>query len=149
MNPYLIYLLSCLAEALGYVACHLNDKFRRKHVFILFLGVACVTCLLVAVLPNKNDDSILVSVFALIGKAMASGAFNISYSYCSAMFPAIIRNTMSLSVSGIGRIGSIISPLINLLGKTVWKPLPYIIFSSFSLIGCTMIAILPEPKGFD
>ncbi|CAF1032868.1 unnamed protein product [Brachionus calyciflorus] len=147
MNPYLIYLLSSVAEVIGYMLCHLNDKFRRKYVFISFLVLASITCLLVAVLPNEY--SILINVFALIGKAMASGAFNISYNYSSSMFPAIIRSTMSLTVSSLGRTGSIISPLINLLGKTVWKPLPYLIFSTFSFIGCLIIASLPEPNGFE
>lgn len=138
-----------MAEAIGYMACHLNEKFRRKYVYISFLFLASVMCLLVALLPNEQNGSILVTVFALIGKAMASGAFNISYNYTSAMFPAIVRNTLSLTVSCVGRGGSIISPIINLLGNTVWKPLPYLIFSSSSLVGCFLIASLPEPKGFD
>ncbi|RNA29949.1 Solute carrier family 22 member [Brachionus plicatilis] len=149
LNPYLVYILSAMAEAIGYMACHLNEIFRRKYVYIAFLFLASVMCLLVAMLPNDQNGSILVTVFALIGKTMISGAFNISYNYTSSMFPAIIRNTLSLSVSCVGRAGSIISPIINLLGNTVWKPLPYIIFSAFSLVGCFLIASLPEPKGFD
>ena len=131
------------------MACHLNEKFRKKHVYIGFLFLASLMCLLVAILSNDRNSSIFVTIFALIGKSMVSGAFNISYNYTSSMFPAIVRNTLSLSVSCVGRGGSIVSPIINLLGNTLWKPLPYLIFSFSSLVGCFLIASLPEPKGFE
>lgn len=110
-------------------------------------------CLLVALIPQGVTDSsnlkwndLLIIVFATIGKAMTSAAFNSVYIYTSFMFPVKVRNTLLLFVSSVGRIGSIISPEINLLGDIIWKPLSYIIFSASAFIGCLFVASLPDPS---
>lgn len=154
MNPYMNYFFSSGAEFVGCVFCYFNDCFKRKNVFIVFLSIATVSCLLVALIsqenliPNSetfNWRPIVIILLTSIGKAMVSAASACAYIYTSAMFPTKIRNTLFLIVSSIGKIGSIISPLINILGEMVWKPLPFIIFGSGSFIGCLFIVILPDP----
>ena len=112
-------------------------------MLIIFYGTTGVVCLIVSVIPT--DQAILMITFASFGKAMAAAAFNSSYTYTSQQFPTFVRNTFFLFVSSIGRLGSIISPQINLLQNLVWKPLPYIIFSSSSFIACLFVFILPDP----
>lgn len=137
INPYLTYLISSIAEVIGYASCHLNDIFGRKRMFILYLMSASVVCLAVALIPSSSSiqtdtltvSSILKIFFASTGKAMASGAFNSCYIYNSLSYPTIIRSTAVLFSSNVGSIGSFISPQINLLGTLLWKPLPYFIFS--------------------
>jgi MFS family permease len=98
VNSYLMYLLSCLAEAIGYLSCHLNDKFGRKKMLMFFLVSASVVCLIVAMLPyssasepsSLNLIGILKISFASIGKAMASAAFNSAYVYNSLLYPTSV-----------------------------------------------------------
>ena len=154
-DPYLMYFLSSVAEIFGYICCHLNDKFSRKKVLIGFLGSASLMCLTVAVIPQNNDNktiswnSILIIIFASIGKAMASAAFNSGYVFTSKQYPTNVRNTLVSLVSSIGRVGSLISPQINLLRVLVWDALPYLIFSFTSLIACLFTLFLPDTSSLN
>jgi len=152
-----MYFFSSLAETIGYASCHLNDAFSRKKVLIGFLGSASLMCLIVALIPidssimfnifnlNISLNSILIILFASIGKAMASAAFNSGYVFTSKSYPTSVRNTLVSLVSSIGRVGSIISPQINLLRTLVWAPLPYFIFSGSSLLACLFTIFVPDP----
>lgn len=150
-----MYFLSSVAEIFGYICCHLNDKFSRKKVLIGFLGSASLMCLTVAVIPQNNDNktiswnSILIIIFASIGKAMASAAFNSGYVFTSKQYPTNVRNTLVSLVSSIGRVGSLISPQINLLRVLVWDALPYLIFSFTSLIACLFTLFLPDTSSLN
>ena len=138
------FTLSSIAELLGYACCHLNDKFNRKILFTVFIGLTSVFCLIVIFIPADQD--VLIILTASIGRSMASAAYNSSYVYTSQLFPTSVRNTFFLFISSFGRIGSIISPQINLLQTLIWKPLPYIIFSSSSFIACLFVLLLPDPN---
>jgi hypothetical protein len=155
-----MYFFSSLAEIIGYASCHLNDYFSRKNVLIGFLGSASLMCLIVALIPTNSSiifnifnlnislNSILIILFASIGKAMASAAFNSGYVFTSKLYPTSVRNTLVSLVSSIGRVGSLISPQINLLRKIVWAPLPYFIFSGSSLLACLFTIFLPDPSSY-
>ena len=141
--------LSSFSETIGYLFCYLNNKFSRKKVLIGFLASASIMCLSVVLipLPNSSDigwNSILIILFASIGKAMASAAFNSAYMFTSQSYPTSVRNTLVSIVSCSSRIGSLISPQINMLRSLVWGPLPYLIFSGASLIACVFTFFLPD-----
>jgi OCT family organic cation transporter-like MFS transporter 4/5 len=150
-----MFILSSIAEIFGYMACHMNDKFGRKRMFIIFLALSSVVCLAVAIVPisldNSNErgfltwNSILILIMASFGKATVSAAYSSLFIYTCQLFPTKTRNTLLLFVSSIGRIGSIISPLINHLGALLWERMPYFIFSSGSFIACTFVFILTDP----
>lgn len=134
----------------------MNDKFGRKRMFIIFLALSSVVCLAVAIVPspieNKNNsnmflswNSIIVLIMASFGKATVSAAYSSLFIYTCQLFPTKTRNTLLLFVSSIGRIGSIISPLINHLGSLIWERLPYFIFSSGSFLACIFVFILSDP----
>ena len=112
-----------------------------------FFALASVSCMCAAFIPNSL--AVLKIIFALTGKTMASALTNSLYVYTNQMYPTNVRNTFVLLVSSLGRVGSIVSPQINLLQNLVWKPLPYIIFSSSSLLGCLFIFLLPEPSSLN
>ena len=150
-NPYIMYFVSCIAELIGYSICFLNDKFSRKKVMIAFLMMAALVCLIVTAVPNELEHqitwrSILIISFASIGKAMASAAFNSGYVYTFKMFPTGVRSTLFTLCSSIGKLGSIISPQINLLRNLVWEPMPYLIFSASAFIGSIFLCVLPDPS---
>ena len=115
-NPYVVYLFSSLAETVGYMACHLNDRFSRKRVFFTFIAMASLMCLSVALIPVDKDvkvasvfptkwNTILIMVFALFGKTMASASYNSAYMFTVQTFPTELRTTFLLFISGMGKIG--------------------------------------------
>ena len=161
-NPYLIFLISAIAELIGYSCCNFNDKIGRKRGFMLFLFLSSALCLLVALISSiqtplllsatlpSNETSmtsmqILKIVFALIGKAMVSAAFNSCYVYNSMLYPSKVRSSALLFTSNLGAVGSYISPQINLL-KSVWEPLPYFVFGSSSFLSAVFVFIMPDPE---
>ena len=119
-DPYLVFLISAFAEAIGYSCCYLNDKIGRKRGFILFLLLSSVLCLLVALISsggqivsseNKKELSIMQFIkvaFALIGKAMVSAAFNCCYIYNSMLYPSSVRASALLFTINLGAVGSYI-----------------------------------------
>ena len=151
LNPYLIFLISTLSEAIGYACCSLNDQIGRKRGFVFFLISSSICCWLVAFLPRYNFTSnYLFNIeyfriaLALVGKAMACAAFNSCYIYNSMLYPPAVRSSVLLLTSNFGFIGSYISPHINLLNRW-WEPLPYFIFGSSTLLSAIFICILPNP----
>ena len=142
-----MFFFSGLCEMFGYFLCHFNDKFGRKTIFAIFLAFAGVMCLAVAVLPRSEANVFKVAMFTCtgLGKAMVSGAFNCAYVYTSQMYPTHMRSTLLIFVGCLGKIGALISPQINLLRILVWKPLPYLIFSSASLAASFVVFIIPDP----
>ncbi len=140
------YALSSLAEIVGYSLCFLNDKYGRKRMLLVFLSLSSLVCLIVAFIPVGSNTAWIILVCALIGKASASAAFNACYVYTSYFFPTRIQNTMLLFVCSMGRLGSIVSPQINLLGQLVWSQLPYLVFGIGSLFGNVFIILLPSTE---
>lgn len=74
---------------------------------------------------------------------MASAAFNLIYLYASQFFPIGVRNTIVSYVTCAGRVGSILSPQINLL-KSINRSLPYIIFSGNAFLSCFLVFFMPD-----
>lgn len=113
--------LSSVSESIGDMCCYINDKYSRKKVLIGFLAAASVMCLSVVLIPldrqsiGINVNSVLVILFASAGKAMASAAFNSVYVFTSQVYPTHVRNTMVSVVSCSSRLGSFMSPSINML----------------------------------
>lgn len=158
-SPYLMYLLSSIAEIVGYVFCYLNDVFGRKKTIIGFFFTTTFMYALMAILSeSKFGDhtsiplgghyftlkNIVLMCLSLIGKCAISGAYNISYIYTSELYPTSTRNTAVLFLTCFGSISSLISPQINMLKSLVWNPLPYIIYSICALISCLCVLKLPE-----
>lgn len=141
-----MYFLSSVSETLGYLCCYLNDKFSRKKVLIFFFALSSCFCVGVALVPSESNtlNTVLVILFASVGKAMASAAYNSAYMFTIQVYPTHVRNRLVSVVSCSSRIGSLVAPQINLLRSLVWTPLPYIILSATSLVACVCTFFLPD-----
>ena len=155
INPYVLYIFQSIAELVGYWLCLFNDKFGRRKTNMFYLLVASVMCLIVSQMPRNNDlndekkvliDAILIISLISIGKCMISSAFNTLYIYSSELYPTNVRNFALLFVACMGRLGSLLSPQINLLGEVFWKPFPFLIFSIAAFFASISVFILPETK---
>lgn len=149
IDPYLIYFLSSLFECVGYILCHVNKKFSCKISLIFYLGLSACMCLAMSLVSNPPNskvtlNALFISLFALIGKASASATYSLAMVYTSFLYPTRFRSTFVLFVVGFGKIGSIVSPQINISGALIWPPLPFVIFSSCSFLACILVFFLPS-----
>ena len=141
INPYLMFIFSCIAELLGYLICTINDRIGRKRAIMIYFILSGIICLVISFVPRNEEldnkdkviiDAVIIIILVSIGKCMASAAFNTCYVFTSEYYQTNVRNFAILFVSCIGNVGGFISPQVN-LSKDFWKPLPYLIFSSFVL----------------
>ncbi|CAF0794157.1 unnamed protein product [Brachionus calyciflorus] len=151
INPYLMYFFSSLSELLGCLLAYLSDYFKRKRTFCALTLIASVNCFLVAFIPNDESSHLTLMhsfkiFFTIVGKAFVTASSICAYVYTTAMFPTEIRGTLFLFVSSLGKIGSVVSPLINYAGELIWKPLAYILFACCSFLGCLIIGLLQDPE---
>ncbi len=147
INPYLIFIFQCVAEMIGYTLCFINDKFGRRKTLSFYFMISSLSFMAVSLFPRNQNvvfDALFVIGFTSLGKCMTSAAFNTSFVYSTELYPTYVRNFVVLFFSCIGRIGSFVSPQINLLGELVWKPLPYLVFAICSLIAGLVVLFLPE-----
>ena len=153
INPYVLYIFQSLAEIGGYWLCLLNDKFGKRRMNIIYLIASSSVCLIVSLVPRNEDlndeakvlqDAILIISLISIGKFSVSASFNTLFVYTTELYDTRVRNFALVMCSCVGRLGSLISPQINLLGNIVWKTLPYLIFSISAFIAAIFNFILPE-----
>lgn len=150
INPYLIYLFSSLSEAVGYtLVVPLNTRYGHRLSNIAYFFLAALTLLIVSlfnmnlfIINNKFYQNFLIILLTSIGKCMVSASFNTCFVYTSEKYDTFTRNFAILYYSGIGCIGSIIAPQINLSSQTVWQPLSYFIFSIFSCIAALVCVLV-------
>ena len=157
-NPYWIFFISSIAEIVGYASCKLNDVYGRKRMFMVFLTLIGVSCLVEAIfltLPasaSTNDlfSFILNILFAGLTKAAASAVFDSCYVYNSLFYTTEIRTTAVLFSANVGVVGSFLSPQVRYLGVLVWQPLTYIFyaFNAFASIGVLFLLADPSKMEF-
>jgi MFS family permease len=154
IDPYLMYLFSSIAEFCGYMLCFINNKISRRKSIVIFFTLSGIICLVISFIPRNADptnkkkviiDAAVVMILASIGKCVSSAAFNTCYLFTAEYYPTKVRSFAFMFISCIGNIGGFVSPQVN-LSKDLWKPLPFIIFSLFSLIGSTSVLLLPKIK---
>jgi MFS transporter, AAHS family, 3-hydroxyphenylpropionic acid transporter len=97
------------ALAAIYVGLHLETNLRRIGVLVVFLALPCLLGLL-ALAPGTVTTTLLL-VFLLGASVLAAQA--ILYAYAPLCYPTAIRGTGVGFAVSMGRIGSIIGPLLG------------------------------------
>ncbi|NXP79043.1 S22AD protein, partial [Ramphastos sulfuratus] len=92
------------------------------------------------------DQSVAITVLAIIGKFTATAAFSSSYVYTAELLPTIIRQTGAGLCSMSARIAGIIAPLIRLLSQ-FHQAIPMAIFGSPPVVVGLLCFLLPETRG--
>ena len=83
--------------------------------------------------PSSDGYTTAKMICAVVGKFGVAGTFGIVYVHASEMYPTPVRGVgVGLSSAG-GRIGGILAPIINGLGKTTsW--LPFVVFAALGIV---------------
>ena len=85
VDPYLMYLLSVVAEVIGYTICYLNDYFGPKKMMTGFFLITTIVYSLIAFMTVDQSSTlasessfsakaIFLMILGLIGKCMISGS---------------------------------------------------------------------------
>ena len=147
IDPYLMYFLSTFAELAGYICCYLNEWVGRKRTLSCFFIITSLVYALISYLSLMDEftaRTAVLLVLSLLGKCAISGAYNLIYIYTSELYPTSTRNTVLLLLVCFGGTSSMVAPQINMLKNLVWSPLPYMIYSCFSVFTCICIWFLPD-----
>jgi len=142
-NFYLNFLLSMVAEVPSYlIGIFVMNRYGRRITLSGGLLLSGLACLITGLVPG--DPPVIRMVFSLLGKFFISCVLATVYSYTSELFPDSSRTTVVGLCSMSGRIGAILAPELEQLGRNVSQTLPYIIFAGVDIIVGLLCLVLPE-----
>ncbi|XP_078661280.1 organic cation transporter protein-like isoform X1 [Branchiostoma floridae x Branchiostoma belcheri] len=149
-DDYLNFFISGAVEIPAYISSvYIVDTFGRPktHASYMIIGaVGCIICpfLTVPYLPEHLNP--LSITLAMIGKFGVTACFNTIFIWTAELYPTMVRNVGVGASTMFARVGGIISPYME-FSKSVWGPLPYIIFGALSFLAALAALLLPETLG--
>uniref|UniRef100_A0A8C3TIR7 Major facilitator superfamily (MFS) profile domain-containing protein n=2 Tax=Catharus TaxID=9184 RepID=A0A8C3TIR7_CATUS len=147
LDIYLTQLAFGAVEFPARISCiFLLEWFGRKKVQAGLLLVSGVLCLIITGIPE--EQAIVITVLAVIGKFTSTAAFSTSYVYAAEVFPTIVRQTGVGLCSTMARVAGILAPLIIPLDK-YHRAIPMAIFGSIPVVVALLCILLPETRGVD
>ncbi len=146
-DPYSNFAIGALMEIPGYLFVALVMDCWGRRPILVFLQVLPGLCCIGAGLMHGVDHLRIPQLFlSLIGKFGSAGCFNLVYIYTAELFPTGARNSVVGFGSMMGRVGSALSLMGDLLG-TVWPPLPMVVLGSATVLAGLLAVLLPETAG--
>ena len=146
-NTNLSFIIMCLMEIPSVIVLILlMVVWGRKPLFVFSLLIPGVSCVAAAWL----EKGVIFTIFVLIGKFCASGAFSIAYIFTAELFPISIRTTMIGACSTMASIGGILAPWVAVYlpdQGSFSEQIPLYIFGASSVFGGLMALLLPETLG--
>ncbi|NWX01335.1 S22AD protein, partial [Caloenas nicobarica] len=120
--------------------------FGRKKSQAVLLLLSGLVCLIIIGIPE--DQPMVTTVLATIGKFAASASFSTSYVYTAELFPTVVRQTGVGLCSMSARVAGIVAPLIRLLSQ-YHRAIPMAIYGTAPVVGGLLCVLLPETRGMD
>ncbi|NXJ64981.1 S22AD protein, partial [Rostratula benghalensis] len=147
LDIYLTQLAFGAVEIPARVGCiFLLQWFGRKKTQAVLLVLSGLVCLIIAAIPE--DQPVVTTVLATVGKFTASASFSTSYVYSAELFPTVVRQTGVGLCSMAARVAGIAAPLIRLLSQ-YHRAIPMAIFGSTPVVGGLLCFLLPETHSTD
>ncbi|XP_041980328.1 organic cation transporter protein-like [Aricia agestis] len=141
-NKYTNYALSGFISIFGeFIPLPLLNRIGRKKTFIGSCFIAGVCNVALAYIPPVYNIPQLI-VF-LVGKMSMTCCFNTLYVYTSELMPTSARGFLMGTCSMVARIGTVLAPLVLLLGQK-YKALPSLLFGCASLLTAALAFTTPE-----
>ncbi|KFO74224.1 Solute carrier family 22 member 13, partial [Cuculus canorus] len=145
LDIYLTQLAFGAVEIPARASCiFLLQWFGRRKTQIALLLLSGLVCLIITGIPE--DQPVVTTILAIIGKFAASASFSTSYIYSAELFPTVVRQTGVGLCSMLGRVAGIMAPLIRLL-EQYHRAIPMAIFGSTPVVGALLCILLPETRG--
>ncbi|XP_022110873.1 organic cation transporter protein-like [Acanthaster planci] len=142
VDDYLAAAIAGFVELPSIVYCVVALKYTGRRVNLsanmVVGGVACVICAFL-------EMGVARTIIAMVGKFCISASFAIIYVVSGEIFPTPVRSAgMGLS-SMSARISGILSPFMIEL-KSLWEPLPFVVFGALSVAAGLFALLLPETR---
>lgn len=130
------------AVAGNVVGAWLADRLGSRKILISFF-VICALSLLA--MSQKPDYAWLM--LAVFGAGLGSiGSTTLGYGYIAAYFPALCRGSAIGTAQGLGRIGSVLGPMIGgwVVGSSLGHQWNFYVFAIPSVIAAVMVTQIPK-----
>ncbi|XP_038058625.1 organic cation transporter protein-like [Patiria miniata] len=142
VDDYVAAAIAGFVEFPSIVYCVIALQYSGRRVNLsgtmVVGGIACVICAFL-------EMGVARTIIAMVGKFCISASFAIIYVVSGEIFPTPVRSAgMGLS-SMAARISGIISPFMLEL-KSLWAPLPFVVFGVLSIAAGSLALLLPETK---
>ncbi|XP_072494988.1 solute carrier family 22 member 6-like [Notamacropus eugenii] len=126
------------AKLIGFLVI---NYFGRRPAQMASLTLAGISILVNTLVPK--DWGIMRTSLAVLGKGCLAASFNCVFLYTGELYPTVIRQTGLGMGSMMARVGSIISPLVNMTGE-FYPALPSLIYGAVPIAGGAVTFFLPE-----
>ncbi|AQH04375.1 MFS transporter (plasmid) [Burkholderia sp. KK1] len=137
-----LLVMQCGAVLGNLTGSWLADRFGPKRVLVPFFLIGAISLL---VLSQKPDDTWLT--LAVFGAGIGSiGSVTLGYGYIGAYFPASCRGSAIGAAQGLGRIGSILGPMIGGwgLGSNLDHHWNFYAFAIPAVIAAVVVTLMPK-----
>ena len=136
-----IYLNSALLSGVEipvWFICFAMNYCGRKPTFLACLILSSLACLILPFTQPLAEGHVQIA-FAMVGKCMAAGGFNILYTYSPELYPTVLRGTGLLLCSAAARVAVIIAPFVTNLSYGPYDCTPYIIFAACGFLSSVFV----------
>lgn len=120
------------------------ECYGRRLALASFMMVSGFSCLAIQVFSGSVLSSLATSL-ALFGKMCIAASFKAAYILSGEVFATSIRNSAMGLVSGLARVGAILSPFIVMAGETM-PGFQFLVFGLLGISGGILSLWLPETK---
>ncbi|KAK6187135.1 hypothetical protein SNE40_005224 [Patella caerulea] len=143
-DPYLNFCIAGAVEIPAYILCIISlNKVGRKVIVVTSMCVGGIACILSGTVHINGNSGTVTTVLAMIGKFFITASYGMLYLLAAEVFPTVVRN-VGVGVSSMsGSIGGILVPTMLDL-KSIWAPLPLVLFGSLSITAGSLALLLPE-----
>lgn len=113
-NRYISFILIVAIEVPAILITEpLLKRLKRKVLLIVSLLISSISIIVTPFLPDENATTVLICW--LMGKAGITIAFTVVYIFTCEQWPTNLRNTIMNTCSMVGRIGSMMAPMMAIL----------------------------------
>ncbi|XP_074596551.1 uncharacterized protein LOC141851688 [Brevipalpus obovatus] len=123
------------------------ERFNRRTLFFVSYVAIALAMFSVALVGNNTNLIYLRNAILMFGQFFVVITFAMAYVYSSELYPTKIRHLAVGSCSTAGRVGSMLSPLINQLTRLTDIWITMTVFAFLPIIGCLTLLVLPETRG--
>ena len=120
------------------------EYYGRRLALASFMIVSGASCLVIQIFSGSLLGSV-ATYFALMGKMCIAASFKAAYILSGEVFATSIRNSAMGLVSGLARVGAILSPFIVMAGETM-PGFQFVVFGLLGISGGILSLWLPETK---
>ena len=143
-NIYINSALLSVVEIPSPLLCYAMKYFGRKRTYFVSMLISAAACIATPFTKDVAHRYVEIGL-ALLGKCLATGAFNILFIYGPELYPTLLRGTDILHCAAAAKIGTIIAPFIITLHYGPYDSASYLIIG-VSVILSSILLLLWVPE---